>query len=63
MVIATILIGSLRKSEQSGATADTAGAEVLRIADCPKTFSPMVNLTVIFSMSFSADFAPVQCRC
>jgi hypothetical protein len=33
MVIATILIasfGSLRKSEQSGATADTAGAEILR---------------------------------
>jgi hypothetical protein len=43
--------------EQAGLSIAISEGAGLRIADCPETFSPAVNLPLIFIISFSTHFA------
>jgi hypothetical protein len=43
--------------EQAGLSIAISEGAGLRIADCPETFSPAVNLALIFIISFSTHFA------
>jgi hypothetical protein len=43
--------------EQAGLSIAISEGAGLRIADCPETFSPAVNLALIFLISFSTHFA------
>jgi hypothetical protein len=43
--------------EQAGLRIAISEGAGLRIADCPETFSPAVNLALIFIISFSTHFA------